>query len=163
MRNTLSEKELEFISRFELRGKTYFTREDIKRYFNSDNEMNVYLHRLRKKRRIIKLNQSKYMLIPVKAVNMNWSEHPFIIIDEMMNGKDYCIVGKAAAYYWKFIDQIPFVYEIYNTKMHKEIEIFHAKLKFKKRRVINLPKRVTKKIKNHNFIIATKEETKKWI
>lgn len=163
MRNTLSEKELEFISRFELRGKTFFSRYEIKGFFNSDNEMNVYLHRLRKKRRIIKLNRSKYMLIPVKAVDRKWSEHPFIIIDEMMDGKDYCIVGKAAAYHWGLIDQIPFVYEVYNTRMHKDIEIFHTRLRFKKRRVMNLPKRVTKRIQGHDFIITTKDEAKRWI
>jgi len=80
-----------------------------------------------------------------------------------MNSKDYCIVGKAAAYYWKQIDQIPFIYEVYNTKIHKEIEIFHTKIKFKRRRMKNIPKAAKKTIQNHEFIIATKEESKKWI
>jgi len=134
MRNSISEKELRFISTLELKNKYFFTREEIKSNFNSVNEMNVYIHRLKKKGRIIKINRSKYYLVPIKAIENNWSEHPYIIIDEIMNGRDYCIVGKAAAYYWKYIDQIPFEYEVYNTKMHKEINIFNTKFSFKKRR-----------------------------
>jgi len=163
MKNSLSEKELGFISKLELKNKYFFTRDEIKDNFNSINEMNVYLHRLKKKRRIIKLNKTKYYLIPVKAVKNNWSEHPYIIIDEIMNGENYCIVGKAAAYYWKHIDQIPFEYEIYNTKIHKKIKLFNTRFNFKKRREKNLPKHEIKKIYEHNFKIASKKESKKWI
>lgn len=162
MKKGLSEKELKFISKLELKGKYFFTREDIKDNFTNDNEMNVYLHRLKKKGRIIKLNKSKYFLIPIKAVNSKWSEHPFILIDEIMNGKDYCIVGKAAAHYWKLIDQIPREYQVYNTKKHSLINIFHTNINFKKRRRKNLPKNTRRRIYNHLFIIATKKAAKKW-
>ncbi len=163
MKKSLSEKELSFISKLELKKKYFFTRDDIKDSFASVNEMNVYIHRLRKKERIIKLNKDKYFLIPIKAVGGNWSEHPFILIDEIMNGKDYAIVGKAAAHYWKFIEQIPHEYEVYNTKNHKLIKIFNTNINFKKRRKENLPKTVEKKINNHKFLIAIKKEAKKWI
>ena len=163
MKNSLSEKELGFISELELKEKYFFTREEIKHKFNSVNEMNVYLHRLKKKGRIIKLNRTKYYLIPVKAVERQWSEHPYIIIDEIMNGKDYCIVGKAAAYYWKFIDQIPFEYEVYNTKMHKKMKIFNTRLNFRKRRKKNIPEGVVREIHGHKFIIASKKESRKWM
>lgn len=163
MKKSLSEKEIAFISKLELKEKYFFTREDIKDNFTNINEMNVYLHRLRKKGRIIKLNKNKYFLIPIKAVGSRWSEHPFILIDEIMNGKNYCIVGKAAANYWKLIDQIPFEFEIYNTKKHGIVKIFHTKLNFKKRRKENIPRGVTRKIQKHKFIILSKKESKKWI
>jgi predicted transcriptional regulator of viral defense system len=163
MKQSLSEKELAFISKLELKEKYFFTRNDIKDNFTSDNEMSVYLHRLKKKGRIIKLNRSKYFLIPVKAVGSKWSEHSFILIDEIMNGKDYCIAGKAAANYWKLIDQIPFEFIVYNTKKHAMIKIFHARLNFKKRRKKNIPPGTIKEIQGHQFIIATKKESKKWI
>ena len=163
MKKSISEKELGFISKLELKGKYFFTRDEIKDNFTSINEMNVYLYRLKKKERIIKLNKDKYFLVPVRAVNSKWSEHPFIIIDEIMNGKDYCIVGKAAVYYWKFIDQIPYEYEVYNTKKHKLIRIFHIRINFKKRRKKNIPKGIEKTIHNHKFIIASKKEAEKWI
>lgn len=163
MKKSISEKELNFISKLELKGKYFFTRDEIKDNFTSINEMNVYLYRLKNKGRVIKLNKTKYFLIPVKAVNSKWSEHPFILVDEIMNGKDYCIVGKAAAYYWKLIDQIPYEYEVYNTKKHRFVNIFHTRIDFKKRRKKNIPKGAERTIHNHKFIIATKKEAKKWI
>ncbi len=163
MKKSLSEKEIVFISKLELKEKYFFTRDDIKDNFTNTNEMNVYLHRLKKKGRIIKLNKSKYLLIPIKAVGSRWSEHPFILIDEIMNGKDYCIVGKAAANYWKLIDQIPFEYEVFNTKRHGKIEIFHTRLNFKKRRNKNIPQGIVRTVQSHKFIIASKKESKKWI
>jgi len=163
MRKGLSQKELEFISQLELKKKYFFTRGDIKSHFSSDNEMNVYLHRLKKKGRIIKLNKSKYFLIPVKAVNGKWSEHPFILIDETMNGKEYCIAGKAAAHYWKLIDQIPFEFLVYNTKKHALLTVFNARLHFRKRRKKNFPRNVARKMHGHSFTIATKQESRQWI
>ena len=162
MKKSLSEKELKFISKLELKGKYFFTRDEIKNNFTSVNEMNVYLYRLKKKQRIIRLNKTKYYLIPIKAVNNKWSEHPFILIDEIMNGEDYCIVGKAAAYYWKLIDQIPREYEVHNTRKHESIIIFHTKINFIKRRKKNLSKSTEKTIHNHKFIISTKKESEKW-
>ena len=162
MKNSLSEKELGFISKLELKGKYFFIRDEIKDNFKSINEMNVCLYRLKKKGRIIKLNKIKYYLVPVRAVKGRWTEHPLIIIDEMMNGNDYCIVGKAAAYYWKLIDQIPFEYEVYATKKPKEVKIFNARINFKRRRKKNIPEGVTGIIYNHKFIIASRKEAKKW-
>ena len=162
MKKSLSEKELKFISKLELKGKYFFTREEIKANFTSINEMNVYLYRLKKKERIIKLNKTKYYLIPIRAVDNKWSEHPFILIDEIMNGEDYCIVGKAAAHYWKLIEQIPREYEVYNTKKQESLTLFHTKINFKKRRKKNFPKSIERSIYNHKFIITTKKEAEKW-
>ncbi len=162
MKKGLSEKEIAFISKLELKERYFFTRGDIKDNFTSSNEMNVYLYRLKKKGRIIKLNKSKYFLVPIKAVGNRWSEHPFILIDEIMNGRDYCIVGKAAANYWNLIDQIPFEFEVYNTKKQGVVVVFHVRLNFRKRRKKNIPTGIVRKIQNHNFIIASKKESKKW-
>lgn len=160
MRKSLSEKELSFISKLELEQKYFFTRDDIITNFKNKNEMNVYLHRLKNKKRIVKLSKNKYFLIPVKAVNSKWTEHPFIMIDEIMDG-DYCIAGKAAANYWHLIEQVPNEFEVYNKRIHKKVEIFHSKIIFRKKR--KLPKRVTRTVHNHPFQIATKQESKKWI
>lgn len=162
IRKGLSEKELNLISNLELKNKYFFTTEDTKPFFKNDNERKVYIYRLKKKKRILKLNKNKYFLIPIKAVSGNWSEHPFVLIDEIMNSKNYSIVGKAAANYWKIIDQIPLVYEVWNTKKHKKIQIFNSILNFKKHKKHDIPKSIEKEIYNHKFIIATKEESKKW-
>jgi predicted transcriptional regulator of viral defense system len=162
LRKGLSEKEINLISHLELKNQYFFTTHDIKPFFKNANERKVYIHRLKNKGRIIKLNKSKYFLIPIKAVKGNWSEHPFIIIDEIMNGKNYCISGKAAANYWKLIDQIPLVYEVWNTKKHKRIEIFNSILDFKKHKKKDIPESTEREIYNHKFLIATKEASKKW-
>lgn len=162
IRKGLSERELEVISNFELQNKYFFTTSDINRFFKNENERKVYIYRLKKKGRIIKLNKRRYFLIPIKAIKGNWSEHPFILIDEIMNGKDYCIVGKAAANYWNLIEQVPLVYEVWNTKKHKRIEIFNSVLDFKKHKREDLPKIEIKEIYGHKFIIANKKESHKW-
>jgi len=162
IRKGLSEKELELISYLELKGKYFFTVKDAGPFFKNANERKVYIHRLKKKGRIFKINKSKYFLVPIKAVKGNWSEHPFILIDEIMNSKNYAITGKAAANYWKIIDQVPLVYDVWNTKKHKKIQIFNSMLIFKKHKQKDIPKSVEKEIHNHKFIIATKEESKKW-
>ncbi len=163
MRKGLSEKEIEVVSYLELKKKYFFTLNEISRFFKNKNEQGVYIFRLRKKSRIIKLNKNKYFLVPIKAIGSKWSEHPFIIIDEMMNSRNYCIVGKAAAYYWKLIEQIPFSFEVWNTKKHGKIKIFNVEIGFKKHKISELPKSIERKIEDHKFLIATKEESKKWI
>ncbi len=159
----ISKKEIEFISNLEFDRKYFFTRNDIRKYFTSDQELGVYLHRLRKKGRIEKINRSKYFLIPIRALKGNWTEHPFVIADEIFDGKDYFIAGKSAAHYWHLIDQIPFVIEVFTPNRQGTRKILGVDFKF-----IRIPrskkvKTVVKEINNHKFVIATKEESKKWI
>ncbi|GBE54180.1 MAG TPA: hypothetical protein ENH28_03395 [Euryarchaeota archaeon] len=157
----LSSKEIEVVSYLELNEMFFFTRENISKFFKSENEMNVYIHRLRKKGRIIKLNRMKYYLIPVRAYKGYRTEHPFIIIDEIFNGKDYFIGGMAAAHYWGFINQIPTAIEVYCTKKQGKKEIFNFTIIFK--RVRKLHGSVIEEIKGHLFFIASREKVRKWL
>ncbi len=162
IRKGLSEKELKLISDLELNQIYFFRLSDITKYFKNENERNVYIYRLKKKGRIFKLNKDKYFLIPIKAVGNNWSEHPFILIDEIMNGKNYCIVGTAALNYWHLTDQIPQVFEIWNNRIHKKIAILNTILSFKKHALKDIPKGEKRQIYSHQFIIVTKDGSKKW-
>jgi hypothetical protein len=135
----------------ELDEKFSFTRDDIRHFFKNDNEMNVYIHRLIKKGRIIKLNKTKYYLIPVRAFKGHWSEHPFIVIDEIFNGKDYYISGMAAA-------QI----EVRCTKKQGIKKIFNFTIIFKRVRSLNAKDFVKRKIKGHSFLIASKRKVEEW-
>lgn len=159
----LSAKELEVISCLELKEKYFFTREDIKKFFKNTNLMNYYIHKLIKKGRIIKLNKTKYYLIPIKAKGGFWAEHPLIIVDEICNGKDYFIGGNYAKYYWKFIEQIPREIEVYSTKKQGVMNVFNVKIKFRRTTTKNLKNAVKKKIGKYTFLIANKKKTKKWI
>lgn len=159
----LSTKELEIISEFELKQKYFFTRKDIKKYFKNTNIMNYYIHKLMKKGRIIKLNKTKYYLIPIRAKGGFWAEHPFIIVDEIMNSEDYFIGGAYAKYYWDFIEQIPTEIDVYTTKKQGTMKMFNIKINFRRTTKNNLNNKVVKKIGKHTFLIASKNKTKEWI
>ena len=157
----LSEKEMKVVSYLELEGKRFFTRDDIKDFFTGPGDMNAYIHRLKEKGRIIKLNKSKYCLVPIKAYEGNWSEHPFVVVDEMFNGENYCIGGKAAAYYWGLIEQIPASIDVFSKTRQGEKKIFSFKIKI--RRVRKIPEYTEGTLDNHRFLVATREESRKWI
>lgn len=158
----LSGKEMNVVSWLELEDKRFFTRRDIRTFFRNENEMRVYIHRLKNKGRIVKLNNNKYYLVPIKAYKGRWSEHPFVVIDEIFNSKDYFVGGKAAAYYWEYIEQIPIEYDVYSTKKQGSKEIFGVKLNFKRTSKSNMRGFVIKKIKNHPFIIANRRKSLEW-
>jgi len=158
----LSNKEIKVISWLELENKRFFTKKNIKRFFKNKNEMNVYIHKLKNKKRIIRINKDKYYLIPIEAYMNKWSEYSFILVDEIFNGKDYFIGGKAAAQYWGYIEQIPTEIDVYSTKKQGSRKIFNIKINFKRTSKKNMNNFVTKKIKNHNFIIANKRKALKW-
>ncbi len=159
----LSGKEIEMVSFLEMNEKFFFTREDVKRFFSSGNEMNVYIHNLKKKGRIIRINRSKYYLIPVRAFKGRWSEHPFIVIDEMFNGKDYFISGMAAAYYWGLIEQIPTMIEVRSTKNMTSRKIFSFAAVIKRTKSLDAKKFVRREIKGHGFFIEAKREVERWL
>ena len=159
----LSAKEISLISFLELNEKFFFRRSDIKQFFKNYNEMSVYLHRLKKKGRIVKLNKTKYYLIPIKAFKGHWSEHPFIIIDEIFDGKDYYISGMAAAHYWGLIEQIPTQMEVRCTKKQGKRRILNFTIIFKRIRSIKPKDFVRRKIKGHSFLIASKDKVEEWL
>ena len=103
----LSKKEVEIIAHLEFEQKYFFTRETIKQFFETPQHISDFIFGLRKKGRIIKINREKYFLIPIKSRSGGWSEHPFIVADEICDWKNYVIAGWAAAKYWKHTQQIP--------------------------------------------------------
>jgi predicted transcriptional regulator of viral defense system len=159
----LSSKEIEIVSYLELNERSFFTRKEILRFFKNENDLGVYLHRLKKKGRILKLTKEKYYLIPVRAFRGHWSEHPFIIIDEMFDGKDYVIRGMAAAHYWGLIEQIPTTIEVQCMNRQGERTIFNFTIIFKRTRKNGLQRAVIRKVKGHSFRIAPREDVMEWL
>jgi predicted transcriptional regulator of viral defense system len=159
----ISKKEIEMISFLEMNERFFFTKDDIRQFFRNDNEMNVYIHRLKKKGRILRLNKTKYYLIPIRAFKGHWSEHPFVIVDEIFNGKDYFIGGMAAAHYWSLIEQIPTKVEVYCTKKQGTMKIFNFTIMFRRVRSLRTGDFVKRKVKEHTFFIASKMRIKEWL
>lgn len=159
----ISKKEIEVISWLELEKKRFFIRKDIRKFFKNEHEMSVYLNILKNKKRILKINKSKYYLIPIQAYKDQWTEHPYVIIDEIFNSKNYYIDGLSAANYWGLIEQIPVKIDVYCTNKQGTKKFFNSIIKFKRQRKLNTKAYTTKFVKDHPFHIATKKESKKWI
>jgi len=160
----LSEKEIKIISDFEFRKKYYFTRKDIAKHFKNKKEMINTLYNLTKKKRIVRLNKNKYFLIPIRARIGRWTDDPFIVVNEVLDGKDYFIGGWAAANYWKLTDQIPFRYDIYTTRRQGNYKILGINFIFHRTTKTNIEKRsVIKKANGYQFRVLAKKETKEWM
>lgn len=158
----ISKKEIEVISWLELEKKRFFIRPDARRFFRNEHELSVYLNILKNKKRIVRINKSKYYLIPIQAYKCNWAEHPYIIIDEIFNGKGYYIGGLSAANYWGLTEQIPVWIDVYCTNKQGKRNIFNSIIYFKRQRKLNPNAFTTKFVKNHPFYIAKKKEARKW-
>ncbi|MBU1973982.1 MAG: hypothetical protein KKH52_01145 [Nanoarchaeota archaeon] len=159
----LSKKEIELISSLEFDKKYFFTAKIVDKFAKDKTQRYNIIKHLLKKKRIIKLNRTKYFLIPVKAKTGGWSEHPFIVIDEMMNKKDYVVGGWAAAHYWRLTDQIPFQYDIYTTKRQGQVKLFHVRIVFHRTTKEKVERGVVETVSSHPFRIVSKKEMKKWM
>jgi len=154
---------MEIISNLEFEKRYFFTRQDIKKFFKTYNQMRHTIHKLLQKSRIIRLNREKYYLIPVKAKTGKWAEASFSLIDEIMEGKDYFIGGWAAANYWKLTDQVPMKIEAYTTKRQGIRKFLATTVIFRRTTKKRLSHAVTEKAGEHTFRILNKEESKKWL
>lgn len=159
----LSKKETEIIAWLEFYQKYFFTIEDIQRFFKGKWQRYNTIKNLLKKKRIIKLNKQKYYLIPIKAKSGGWSEHSFILADEIMNGKDYFIGGWSAANYWDLTDQIPFWTEIFSTKRQGKKKILNTGFIFRRTTAERVKQATIRKIHKHTFKIMNKGEMKRWM
>lgn len=159
----LSKKEIEVVSDLEFQEKYYFSKSDIKNHFDSDKQTSNMIYNLRKKGRIVRLNRDRYFLVPIKARIGKWTDDPYIIIDEICNGKDYYIGGWAAANYWRLTDQIPMRFDVYTTRRQGRVNILSVRMVFHRIRKESLRKIVRLQTKNHGFNILNKEESKKWM
>jgi len=160
---SLSAQEVRIISDLEFKQKYYFTRDDIKDFFENQSKLNYTIHRLITKKRIVKLNRNKYYLVPIKARTGKWTDDSFIIADEIFNGKDYYIGGWAAANYWRLTDQIPMKIEVYTNKRNGTMKILSNTFIFRKTTPRRIKNAVTEKTNTHTFRILSKKEAKEWM
>jgi len=160
---SLSGMEVKVISFLEFEKKYFFTRNEIKHFFINKPQLTNFIYRLSTKKRIIKLNKTKYYLIPIRAKTGRWSENPFVLADEIMNKEDYYIGGWTAANYWGVTEQIPADIEIYTNKRNGFLEVLGTKFIFRKTTQKRIDSSVIKKVNKHNFRILNKKDTVKWM
>ena len=159
----ISNKEVKAVAELEFHERRYFKREDIQHLFKNNKEMTNTLYGLTKKGRIVRLNKNKYYLVPLKARLGKWTDDPFIVIDETMDGKDYVIGDWAAANYWRLTEQIPFRYDVYTTRRQGTYTLLGIRVVFHRTSKEKLKRAVTQRIKNHQFLILNKREMKQWM
>jgi predicted transcriptional regulator of viral defense system len=160
----LSKKQVEIVAWLEFYKRYFFTIKDIVHLFKNKKDRYNTIQRLIKKKRIVKLNKEKYALIPIKARIGKWSDEPFIVIDETLDGKDYYIGGWGAANYWRLTDQIPYRYDIYTTRRQGKYQILGNEIIFHRTTKRNINKNgCEQEINNHKFKILNKRATKKWM
>ncbi|MFH1711370.1 MAG: hypothetical protein ABH840_03600 [Nanoarchaeota archaeon] len=159
----LSQREVKIIAWLEFYQKYFFKSENVKQFFSSKNTLYRGIQKLLAKKRIIKLNQNKYYLVPIKAKSGAWTENEFIIIDEICNSGEYYIGGWSAANYWRLTDQIPSWIDVFTTNMKGRKLILNSKIIFHQLRKIDKSKCIINKIKEHEFKILNKKEAKKWL
>lgn len=163
MMNGLSKKEIEIISALEFDKRYFFTSSDVDKFAKDRTQRYNLIKHLLNKKRIIKLNRHKYYLVPIKAKTGVWVEDSFIIIDELMDGKDYFVGDWAAASYWKLTDQIPMKIAVYTTRRQGRIQIMSSRIIFKRTTKRRIDKSIIKKIDKHQFRILSLEDSKKWL
>lgn len=159
----LSKKEIEIIAWLEFDKKYFFTSSDISHFVKNKTQRYNIIKNLVKKERIIKLNRSKYYLVPIKAKSGSWAENSFILADEICDGKSYYIGGWNAVYYWKLIDQIPMQVDIYTTKRQGKTKILNTRIVFHRTTENRIKNSVQGSIGNHTFRMLSKDEAKKWM
>lgn len=144
---------MKLVSWLERKNKRFFTISEANTQFETKQETYDVLRGLRNKKRIVKISKHKYFLVPIKSYTGAWAEHPFIVIDEIFNGKDYYITGKAAEYWRGEIEQIPAVIEVRTTKKQGSKKVLGIKMKFKRVSSIRSDKFEREKIEGHGFNI----------
>ena len=73
----LSQREVEIVSWLEFYQKYFFTIKDIGQFIKNKQQKYNIIKNLLKKKRIVKINNSKYYLVPMKAKSGGWAEDPF--------------------------------------------------------------------------------------
>ena len=159
----ISKKEMKIISWLEFHEKYFFTSSEIGRFAKNKAQRYNIIKNLVGKGRIIKLNRTKYYLVPIKAKSGKWSENPFIIADEVCNSIDYFIGGWSAANHWRLTDQIPMRIDVYTTRRQGEIKALNTKIAFHRTSKSRLKESVIRSVQGHSFIILSKREAKKWL
>lgn len=159
----LSNKETEVIAWLEFYQKYFFTIEDIMHFFKNKKQRYNFIQRLLNKKRVVKLNQKKYYLIPIKAKSGGWSIDPFILADEIMDGKNYFIGGWSAANYHDLTDQLPFWIEVFSNKRFGRAKILNTGFMFRRSTPRRIKKAIIREIDKHPFRIMNKKEMQKWM
>ena len=105
--SNLSKDEVYLISRAEYERQKLITSDFASRIFSTRKRTAEVLDTLTRKGRLLQLQRGKYLLVPIKAPNQQWSPNEFVVAALWMGDIPY-YVGYFTMYnYWGFTEQIP--------------------------------------------------------
>jgi len=151
--------ELKLLFELEQRKNFIFTFAEAKSILkSSDASVKNIIKRLKKKKRIIRLQKGTYLFAPLKSGKEGyWSENAFIVVPYLVRTDQYYIGFLSAMNYWGMTEQIPQTVYVVIIRQKRALEAVQTKFVFVKK-----PKRgdiVKIEIQNSKVNISSKEQT----
>jgi predicted transcriptional regulator of viral defense system len=112
----LSKDEIYLISRVEYEKQKLITTAYARGLYNDSNKASKIIASLLRKKRLIRIEKGKYLLVPIKAPNQQWVPNEFVVAALWMGNNPYYIGYFTMYNYWGFTDQIPQTIYVLNTK-----------------------------------------------
>jgi len=155
----LGPHETKLLFALEKEGRTIFTFEEGARIIGSSRAAARHvIHRLTRKRRIIRIQRGKYVLAPARAgIEGDWAENPFVIVPHIID--EYYIGFWTAMSHWGMTEQIPLTIFAATTKRKRPVKYGGQTFRF-----ITLSKAkffgfIEEAIDGQTFRISTREKT----
>jgi len=157
--SSLSKDELLLISRAEFEKRKLITKDFTQTVFGDAKKAANTVDRLTRKGRLIQLERSKYILVPIKAPSQQWAPNELVVASLWMGDIPYYIGYFTMYNYWGFTEQIPHTVFILNTKKSRTKIIGNVRyqaIKINPKRYYGIEK---VKIDNEVIFISDKERT----
>ena len=155
----ISKDELYLVSRAEYEKQKLITTAFAIKLFGNRNKASSVLSSLTKKGRLLQLQRGKYLLVPIKAPNQQWSFNEFLLAALWMGDIPY-YVGYFTMYnYWGLTEQVPQTVFVLNTKRSREKligQVLFKAVKIDTRKYYGIQKI---KIEDEQVCISDKERT----
>lgn len=157
--SNLSKDELYLISRTEYERQKLITSEFANRLFASPKRTAEVLDTLTRKGRLLQIQRGKYLLVPIKAPNQQWSPNEFVVAALWMGEVPYYIGYFTMYNYWGLTEQIPQTVFILNLKKNAKKTIGDVKyeaLKIDEKKYFGVQKI---KVEDIDICVSDKERT----
>ena len=155
----LSKDEIYLISRAEFEKQKIITTPFVQKLFPNKNKASKTVASLTRKGRIIRLEKGKYIIVPMKAPNQQWTPNEFIVAALWM-GDTFYYIGYFTMYnYWGFTEQIPQTVFVLNLRKNAQKTIGDVKyeaVKIDEKKYFGIQKI---KIEDTDVCISDKERT----
>ena len=112
----LSKEEVYLISRAEYEKQKLITTAYVRGLYVGRNKASKIIASLLKKKRLIRIEKGKYLIVPIKAPNQQWTPNEFVAAALWMGSTPYYIGYFTMYNYWGFTEQVPQTVYVLNTK-----------------------------------------------